>query len=105
MESSHYVRDYDFVGARLSDEGIAILPMPTDETMTWVEQRNHFQFGEVLEVLTPTGESWSFEVKEMWDIKGTPIDVARHAKQKIRMKVPYEMLPYSILRRAKSEKR
>ena len=104
LESSHYVRDYDFVGVRLSDEEIKTLPVPTDETTTWVEQRNHFRFGEVLEVLTPTGESWSFEVKEMWDIKGAQLDVARHAKQKIRMSVPREILPYSILRRAKSEK-
>jgi len=104
LESSHYVRDYDFVGVRLSDEEIKTLPVPSDETTTWVEQRNHFRFGEVLEVLTPTGESWSFEVKEMWDIKGAQLDVARHAKQKIRMSVPREILPYSILRRAKSEK-
>ena len=105
LESSHYVRDYDFVGVRLSDEEIKMLPLPLDETTTWVEQRNHFRAGEVLEVLTPTGEPWSFEVKEMWDNKGTLLDVARHAKQKIRIKVPHELLPYSILRRAKSEKR
>jgi len=104
LESSHYVRDYDFVGVRLSDEEIETLPMPVEQDTAWVEQRNHFQRGEVLEVLTPQGASWSFEVKEMWDTEGAPIEVARHAQQKIRMTVPEKILPYSILRRAKSRK-
>jgi len=41
----------------------------------------------------------------MWDIEGEPIEVARHAQQKIKMTVPQKILPYSILRRAKSEKK
>ncbi|AFQ42993.1 peptidase U32 family protein [Desulfosporosinus meridiei] len=106
LVSSHYVRDYDFVGVHLSEEKMAgqIIKTP-DETISWVEQRNNFKIGEVLEVLTPQGECWSFEVKEMWDIEGVPMEVARHAQQKIRMTVPREILPYSILRRAKSEKK
>ena len=76
-----------------------------EENTSWIEQRNHFKQGEVLEVLTPQGKSWSFEVKEMWDVEGEPLDVARHAQQKIRMTVPKKILPYSILRRAKSERK
>jgi putative protease len=106
LESSHYVRDYDFVGVRLSDEDSGNYVVHSMEKDTaWIEQRNHFQRGEVLEVLTPQGISWSFEVAEMWDAKGVPMEVARHAQQKIRMTVPQKILPYSILRRAKSEKR
>lgn len=56
-------------------------------------------------MLTPQGVSWSFEVKEMWDTEGEAVDVARHAQQKIRLAIPEEILPYSILRRAKVEKR
>ncbi|SPF48159.1 Uncharacterized protease YrrO [Candidatus Desulfosporosinus infrequens] len=104
LESSHYVRDYDFVGVRLSDENCEAVPAFSNQPTAWIEQRNHFQQGEVLEVLTPRGASWSFEVKEMWDTEGAPIDVARHAQQKIRMTVPENILPYSILRRAKSDK-
>ena len=104
LESSHYVRDYDFVGVHLSDQNSEGLPTFSDQHFAWIEQRNHFQQGEVLEVLTPQGASWSFEVKEMWDTEGTPIEVARHAQQKLRMTVPEKILPYSILRRAKSHK-
>ncbi|MDP4128506.1 MAG: U32 family peptidase C-terminal domain-containing protein [Bacillota bacterium] len=41
----------------------------------------------------------------MWDAEGEPLDVARHAQQKIRVIVPKQILPYSILRRAKSDKK
>jgi putative protease len=103
LESSHYVRDYDFVGVKLSDEKASNCEV--EENTAWIEQRNYFKRGEVLEVLTPQGISWSFEVTEMWDTKGEPIEAARHAQQKIRMAVPEEILPYSIFRRAKREKK
>ena len=102
LESSHYVRDYDFVGVKLSDEKAG--NNAVEENTAWIEQRNYFKRGEVLEVLTPQGISWSFEVTEMWDAEGVSIEVARHAQQVIRMIVPEKVLPYSILRRAKSEK-
>lgn len=116
LESSHYVRDYDFVGVSLlgdeNEQGEVKLDKTEfdavdsiDNYTAWIEQRNNFKRGEVLEVLTPQGVSWSFEVKEMWDTKGEPVEVARHAQQKIRMVVPEKLLPYSILRRAKNEKR
>jgi len=103
LESSHYVRDYDFVGVCLSEELTGNYAVEKNTAL--IEQRNHFKRGDVLEVLTPQGVSWSFEVKEMWDAKGELIEVARHAQQVIRMAVPEEILPYSILRRAKLEKR
>lgn len=105
LESSHYVRDYDFVGVSLSEEDIETLPLPSNENTAWIEQRNHFRLGEVLEVMTPQGMSWSFEVTEMWDVEGTPIEVARHAQQVIRLIVPEKILPYNIFRRAKSERK
>lgn len=105
LETSHYVRDYDFVGVGLSDEENKTLPNFLAENTAWVEQRNNFKCGEVLEVLTPQGESWSFQVKEMWNIEGEPVEVARHAQQRIRITVPEKIQPFSILRRAKSAKK
>jgi len=104
LESSHYVRDYDFVGVSLSNEDCKYNVEPIEKNTAWIEQRNNFKRGELLEVLTPQGVSWSFEVTEMWDTEGEPLDVARHAQQKIRLAVPEKILPYSILRRAKIEK-
>lgn len=95
LESSHYVREYDF---------IAVVHKPNQEPepgLAWIEQRNHFRQGEILEVLTPSGEPWNFEVQEMWDEQGQPLEVARHAKQLIQIRVPRMIPEFSILRRAK----
>lgn len=121
LESSHYVRDYDFVGVGVMGDESELSKGELGEgkyyitkdnatdfvniNTAWIEQRNHFKYGEILEVLTPQGVSWSFEVKEMWDSEGEPLEVARHAQQKIRMTVPKTIVPYSILRRAKSQKK
>ncbi|WP_088186343.1 U32 family peptidase [Desulfosporosinus sp. FKA] len=105
LETSHYVRDYDFVGVGLSEEEGETLPMITDQEASWVEQRNNFKRGEVLEVLTPQGKPWSFQIREMWDIDGELLEVARHAKQKIKIRTPQKILPYSVLRRARSDKK
>ena len=106
LESSHYVRDYDFVGVRFSGgETKDDAADPMNYYWAWVEQRNNFKRGDVLEVLTPRGVPWSFEVKDMWDDEGKPMEAASHAQQKIRIMVPEKMLAYSILRRAKRGKR
>lgn len=105
LETSHYVRDYDFVGVSLREEDAQGLSMPSGEVMSWVEQRNNFKRGEVLEVLTPQGDPWSFQVQEMWNTEGEPVEVARHAQQKLRIRTPKKILPYGILRRAKSDKK
>jgi putative protease len=103
LASSHYIRDYDFVAVSLQDAPPDIYP--AEKHMAWIEQRNNFKRGDLLEVLTPRGIPWSFEVTEMWDAEGEPLDVARHAQQRIRLLVPQGLLPYSILRRAKAEKK
>ncbi|GAB6171450.1 U32 family peptidase [Paradesulfitobacterium aromaticivorans] len=104
LETSHYVREYDFVGVAAEQEKVREMSS-AESTRAWVEQRNNFRIGEVLEVLTPRGESWSFEVKGMWDTEGNPVEVARHAQQLLLLEVPRELEPHSILRRAKVEKK
>lgn len=99
LETSHYIREYDFVGVCLPNKGNN--EYPNGEDTAWIEQRNHFMQGQTLEVLIPQGDPWSFEVKEMWDTDGTPVEVARHAKQILKMVVPQKILPFSILRKAK----
>ncbi|MHB1653437.1 MAG: peptidase U32 family protein [Desulfitobacteriaceae bacterium] len=118
LESSHYVREYDFVGVSINrdlklDEQVPApgkptsvkenLPLPS-EGWSWVEQRNHFRRGETLEVLTPKRSTWSFLVTDMFDQNDNPIEVAPHAQQIIRLKVPQPIVPFSILRRKKRTK-
>ena len=118
LETSHYVREYDFIAvshepgeqlARSSEQPVSDLggheagseSQVDYPELAWIEQRNHFRLGEVLEVLTPEGEPWSFEVREMWNEDGQLLEVGRHAKQLIQLRVPRAIPPFSILRRAK----
>lgn len=102
LVSSHYVRDYDFIGLHLNKEELKTESGFLGEDVVWIEQRNHFKRGEVLEVLTPQGMAKTFVVNEMWNIKGESIEVARHAQQKICLKVPMKIEEFSIFRRAKT---
>lgn len=107
IETSHYVRDYDFVGVGLAQEKRAGLPRASVENTaaegtSWIEQRNNFKLGDILEILSPSAEPCSFTVEEMWDESGEPLEVARHAQQPLLLRTPREILPYNILRRAKN---
>ncbi|HVJ50699.1 U32 family peptidase [Desulfitobacterium sp.] len=108
LETSNYIREYDFVGVGVSTEDLQ-QANPDLETLNtdngyWVEQRNYFRQGDTIEVLTTEGEPWSFEVKQMWDIDGELVDVANHAKQILRLELPQPLPEFSILRKAKVRK-
>ncbi len=99
IETSHYVRDYDFVGIALSEEHSDQPDLSVAGAI--VEQRNNFRVGDVLEVLSPGTRPWSFPVLFIIDQDGQRIEVARHAQQHVRIPVPRLLPPYAILRRAK----
>ncbi len=65
-----------------------------------IEQRNYFELGDRIEILTPNGEKIYYELNEMYDEKDEPLDVARHPKQVIKLSI--EKLPkYSMIRKVK----
>jgi len=64
-----------------------------------VEQRNRFQKGDVLEILSPNSMGLSFPVEELYDEDGTPIDVALHPRQRVWVRCPYPLHEMDLLRR------
>ena len=64
-----------------------------------IEQRNHFKEGEDVEMFHPNGTTEPFIVVGMTDEHGEPLDVARHPKQVLKMKVPSPVEPYAMLRK------
>ncbi|WP_434511775.1 peptidase U32 family protein [Desulfitobacterium sp. AusDCA] len=108
LETSHYIREYDFVGVGVSKEELknAEPDFEPEESSIgyWVEQRNYFRKGDTIEVLTPDDEPWIFEVKQMWDMDGEPVEVANHAKQILRLELPQPLPKFSILRKPKKFK-
>ncbi|MFA6808353.1 MAG: U32 family peptidase [Eubacteriales bacterium] len=95
IESSDYIREYNFVGRVLEEERCK----NTAECGFWIEQRNYFKKGDILEVLSPDQEPWSFQVEKMWDEDGVEVDVARHAMKEIKLDLPRKLEPFSIIRK------
>ena len=90
-KSSEYIQTSEFIGiVRSYDAGYAK-----------IEQRNHMEKGEEIEVFSPEG-TWKQRIDEMIDAQTSmPIDVAPHAQQMILMKTERPVSPYAILRRDK----
>lgn len=67
--------------------------------MATIEQRNYFKMGDEIEVHNPSGKHFHFKLLEMTDEDGNAIEVARHPKQILKVKVPHEIEPYAMIRR------
>ena len=63
-----------------------------------LEQRNKFEKGDVLEVLNPSGQNFSFIADEMYDEWDNPIESAPHAQMTVKLKLPGPVADFAILR-------
>jgi U32 family peptidase len=64
-----------------------------------IEQRNHFEVGYDLEVLLTDGSVKTFFLSEMHDIMDVSTPVARHPKQLLKIRIPFPVEPYAMLRK------
>ena len=64
-----------------------------------IEQRNNFKEGDDVEMFHPSGLVEPFKVVGMTDEDGSLLDVARHPKQILKIKVPSPVEKYSMLRK------
>lgn len=87
-ENSGYVREYDVV---------AVIEH-CENGMIYAEQRNKFNKGDEVEILSPEGEPVNLIASELFDEKGEPIDTANHAAMKFSMKSDLIFPKNSIVR-------
>ncbi|HPG42923.1 MAG TPA: U32 family peptidase [Acholeplasmataceae bacterium] len=64
-----------------------------------IEQRNHFTLGEKVEMFHTNGIVEPFIIESMTDEQGEVLEVARHPKQILKIKVPSPVEPYAMLRK------
>jgi putative protease len=79
----------------------AIVESSDHEGNAVVTQRNKFEKGDELELLTPTDEPIRFTVECMHDMNGNEIITAPHAMMEFHVKLPVTAPKYSILRKYK----
>lgn len=90
-ETSHYVRDYVFVGiVREYDEKTGLAK---------VEQRNRVLKGDKIEIMDPIEDTFLMEANEMYDAEMTSIETAPHPQMTFYLKLDRPVRPMAILRR------
>lgn len=85
------VSNQDFLGVVLSYDAKTHLAK--------IEQRNYFSLQEEIEIFGPTTETFSMRIEEIYDEEGRSIDVVRHPKQIVFVKIEKNVKERDILRK------
>ena len=75
-DNNTYIKEYTYLGITASDDG-----------GTYLEQRNKFSVGEIVEVMMPDGTNIDVKVTDIEDDMHNPMESAPHPKQKVYFKV------------------
>ncbi|MCL2558850.1 MAG: U32 family peptidase [Turicibacter sp.] len=69
------------------------------EGVATIEQRNHFKPGQKVEFFGPVIATSVCVIDEIYDEHGVSLDAARHPKQKLKLKVPFKVHPFDMMRK------
>ena len=79
-----------------------VLDYNEETRVATIEQRNYFEFGEIVEFFGPNLENTKYIVPKMYSLdQKCEIDVARHPLEKIEMVVPFKIEKHDMLRKVK----
>lgn len=84
------VSNQDFLGI--------VLDYDEKEQIATIEQRNYFQKGDVVEFFGPNIAVTTFTVEEIFDEQGEMIDIVRHPKQVVKVKIPFIVYQNDMMR-------
>ena len=76
-----------------------VLDYDSSSHLATIEQRNYFEVGDMLEFFGPKLDNTLYKVEEMTDSDGCKLDVARHPKQIIKMKVDFLVTKGDMIRK------
>lgn len=91
--SNTYIQEYGIVGV--------VRSWDKESKTAVIEQRNKFEQGDKLEVLTPAGENFTITASDMKDESGEPIESAPHAQMIVTLHSDKPMGEYCVLRKKK----
>lgn len=63
-----------------------------------IEQRNYFKKGDIVEIFGPEIDTITFEINDIYDIDDNIIDVVRHPRQIVRVKIDEKVYKYNLIR-------
>jgi U32 family peptidase len=96
----NYKKETQYYNGRLevsNQEFLGIVLEYKDGYIT-LEQRNYFEKGNLVEFFGPNIEAFTMVIEEILDVDNLPIDVVRHPKQIVKIKVKKELFEYDMMR-------
>ena len=105
--STHYYlkeADYNdqyYIGRQeLSNQDyLALITNYDEETkIATLTQRNYFKVGDEVEIFTPSGDTYSIKIEELYDENMNKIDVARHPEEILKLPLNFKVVPNSMMR-------
>jgi putative protease len=73
--------------------------------MATIEQRNYFSKGDMVEIFGPNIDPITITINEIYNEKNELIDVVRHPRQIVKIKVKERLLPYYLIRKKGFDKK
>lgn len=93
-EEDQYYLDREEV----SNQDFLGLVVDFEQEYTIVEERNYFGVGDTIEIFGPNHETITYEIDEMWDMDGVMLEIARHPKMKVKLKLPFKVDKFDMIR-------
>lgn len=84
------VSNQDFLGIVLSYDPVS--------SLAFIEQRNYFKEGDEVEFFGPDLDVTLFQISEIYDENMEKIDIVRHPKQKVYLKIPFKVNTNDMMR-------
>ncbi len=77
---------------------LAVVTEDESEGYAYIEQRNNFKVGDTVEVFGPDTKVQSFVVEELINEENMSVQAAKHPQEKLKIKVPFKVHKYDIIR-------
>lgn len=84
------VSNQDFLGI--------VLDYDKNSNVATIEQRNYFKIGDEVEFFGPNISNSSFIIEKITDIDNNEIDIVRHPRQVVKVKIPFNLYKNDMMR-------
>lgn len=84
----------------LSNQDFLGVVLDYDEktNLALIEQRNYFKKGDLVEIFSPNGNIITYEINDIYDEDDNLIDIVRHPKQIVKIKINKTLHKYDLIR-------
>lgn len=100
LKKADYTDQYYTGRQELSNQDFLAIVLSYDKEskIATITERNYFKVGDSVEIFTPNGDIFSFDVEKLYDKDMNPIDVARHPEEELKLYVPFDVVKDSMMR-------